>query len=109
MVDIETIINNIYIAILLPKGSFELNKNLGSELPNLDFNTDDLELFNIKFSKIVKEALNNFDNVRYKNLKIDIEHRIVTLQVAVLLEKELKTRELKFQNIKGSDFKWKRI
>ena len=109
MVDIETIINNIYIAILLPKGSFELNKNLGSELPNLDFNTDDMELFNIKFSKIVKEALNNFDNVSYKNLKIDIEHKIVTLQVAVLLKKGIKTHELKFQNIEGSDFKWKRI
>lgn len=76
MMDIETIINNIYVAILLPKGSFELNKNLGSELPNLDFNTDDLELFNIKFSKIVKETLNDFDNVSYKSLKTDIEHRI---------------------------------
>ncbi|MGN1034103.1 MAG: hypothetical protein ACI4PK_00670 [Oscillospiraceae bacterium] len=109
MMDIETIINNIYIVILLPEGSFELNKKLGSELPNLDFNTDDMELLKIKFSKIGKEALNNFDNVRYKDLKIGIEHKIVTLQAAVLLEKELKTHELKFQNIEGSDFKWKRV
>lgn len=107
--DIETIVNNIYIAILVPKGSFELNQKLGSELPNLDFNTDDLELFNVKFSKIVKEALNKFDNVRYKNLKIDIEHKIVIVEVEILLEKEMKTREIKFQNIEGSDFKWKRI
>lgn len=109
MVDIETIINNIYIAILLPKGSFELNKNLGSELPNLDFNTDALELFNVKFSKIIKEVLSNFDNVRYKDLKIDIEHKIVIVEVEILLEKGIKTRELKFQNIEGSDFKWQRI
>ena len=109
MMDIETIVNNIYIAILVPKGSFELNQKLGSELPNLDFNTDDLELFNVKFSKIVKEALNKFDNVRYKNLKIDIEHKIVIVEVEILLEKEIKTREIKFQNIEGSDFKWKRI
>lgn len=109
MMDIETIVNNIYIAILVPKGSFELNQKLGSELPNLDFNTDDLELFNVKFSKIVKEALNKFDNVRYKNLKIDIEHKIVIVEVEILLEKEMKTREIKFQNIEGSDFKWKRI
>lgn len=109
MMDIETIVNNIYIAILVPKGSFELNQKLGSELPNLDFNTDDLELFNVKFSKIVKEALNKFDNVRYKNLKIDIEHKIVIVEVEILLEKGIKTRELKFQNIEGSDFKWQRI
>lgn len=109
MMDIETIINNIYIAILLPKGSFELNKNLGSELPHLDFNTDDLELFSIKFSKIVKEILNNFDNVSYKSLKIDAEHKIVTIEIEILLEKATKIQELKFQNIEGSDFKWKRI
>lgn len=109
MIDIETIINNIYIAILLPKGGFELNKNLGSELSNLDFNTDDLELLNVKFNKIVKEALNNFNNVSYKSLKIDVQHRTVVVEVAILLEKEIKTQELKFQNIEGSDFKWKRI
>ncbi|MBQ3876215.1 MAG: hypothetical protein II796_01625 [Oscillospiraceae bacterium] len=109
MIDIETIVDNIYIAMLLPKGSFELDKNFGSELPNLDFNTGDLELFNIKFSKIVKETLNDFDNVSYKSLKTDVEHKIVIVEVEILLEKETKIIELKFQNVEGSDFKWKRI
>ena len=53
--------------------------------------------------------LNDFDNVSYKSLKTDVEHKIVIVKVEILLEKETKIIELKFQNVEGSDFKWKRI
>ncbi|GHV30790.1 hypothetical protein FACS189481_5430 [Clostridia bacterium] len=100
IVDADALLQSLYISITVPKGSFCLNKELGSNSFKLKpAKSGDLIKFKFEFERILRKALFDFDDVHLQSIRYITTDDKVKVKLDLLIEKE--KRELDFEFERG--------
>ncbi|GHU86572.1 hypothetical protein FACS1894198_6750 [Clostridia bacterium] len=96
IVDIDALLQSLYISVVVPKGSFSLNKRLGSNAFKLKpAKSGDLLKFKFEFDRVLRGVLLDFDDVQLQSIKYITEDDKAKVKLELLVEKE--KRELDFE------------
>jgi hypothetical protein len=93
--DVDALIQSLYLSLVIPKGSFALNKELGSDI--FELRATPFENFKFEFERILREVLLDFDDVLLQEVEyVDEEGRIVA-KINVLVDDERRTLDFEFK------------
>jgi hypothetical protein len=95
--DADALLQSLYISVVVPKGSFSLNKKLGSNSFKLKpAKFGDLLEFKFKFERILRGVLLDFDDIQLQNIRYITTDDKVKVKLDLFIEEEEK-RELDFE------------
>jgi hypothetical protein len=86
----DAVKQSLYFALVTPKGSFVLNRELGSELPK------NLTLFKFEFARTIKRILLNYNDVFLSGVEYGTQDGRIKVRLVVLVGEETRDLDLDF-------------
>jgi hypothetical protein len=94
IVDVDALIQSLYLSLVIPRGSFSLNEELGSNI--LKLKAGALKNFKFEFERILREVFFDFNDVMLQRIRYVDEEERITAQIDVLVDEEVRTLDFEF-------------